>query len=321
MTPDNGGELDRLPVHSRKVSTEADVLRKSVGQDLYKARQRSGKELADVWCVLKIRPDYLVAIEEGRFEALPAPVYAIGYVRSYAAYLGLDADVFVDRLKAEFAQSSDAKVPIVGPPPQRKVPQGARVITGLVLVALIYSGYYLFASVAPVPRPPVTPVPERLAAIVARLPPETVAATAPMTAKEATPILPPKPAVPAPAELASAQPVSVPSEPAPKIEAPLPSGRRYGVQNRNSRITLRVHRPTRVAVQGARNRTFVDRTLAPGDTYRVPNMVGLRLTTPDAGAVEVILDGSPVGFAGKDGVTARGLSLNPQNVMDRQQRG
>jgi cytoskeleton protein RodZ len=80
---------------------------------------------------------------------------------------------------------------------------------------------------------------------------------------------------------------------------------------------LRVHRPTHVAVQGARNRTFIDRPLAPGDTYRVPNMVGLRLTAPDAGAVELILDGVSVGFAGRDGATARNLSLNPQSIVDR----
>ncbi len=80
---------------------------------------------------------------------------------------------------------------------------------------------------------------------------------------------------------------------------------------------MRVHRPTHVAVQGTRNQVFVDRTLVAGDTYRVPNIVGLRLTASDAGAVEVILDGSPVGFAGRDGVNARGLSLNPQSIIDR----
>jgi len=74
-------------------------------------------------------------------------------------------------------------------------------------------------------------------------------------------------------------------------------------------------------VQGTRNRTFIDRPLAAGDTYRVPNMVGLRLSAPDAGAVEVILDGISVGFAGEDGLSARGLSLNPQNIIDRRQRG
>ena len=58
-----------------------------------------------------------------------------------------------------------------------------------------------------------------------------------------------------------------------------------------------------------------------GGTYRVPNIVGLRLSAPDAGAVEIILDGRSVGFAGEDGVMARGLSLNRQNIIDRQQPG
>jgi hypothetical protein len=45
------------------------------------------------------------------------------------------------------------------------------------------------------------------------------------------------------------------------------------------------------------------------------------LSAPDAGAVEIILDGTSVGFAGENGAVARGLSLNPQNIVDRRQRG
>jgi hypothetical protein len=50
-------------------------------------------------------------------------------------------------------------------------------------------------------------------------------------------------------------------------------------------------------------------------------MAGLRLIARDAGAVEVILDGISVGFAGKNGVTASGLSLTPQNVITLRQPG
>ena len=48
------------------------------------------------------------------------------------------------------------------------------------------------------------------------------------------------------------------------------------------------------------------------------DQVGLRFSASDAGATELILDGSSVGFAGEDGVAAKGLSLNPQNLVDRQ---
>jgi hypothetical protein len=47
----------------------------------------------------------------------------------------------------------------------------------------------------------------------------------------------------------------------------------------------------------------------------------LRLSAPDAGAIEIILDGSSVGFVGADGSVARGMSLNPQSIVDRRQRG
>jgi hypothetical protein len=100
-------------------------------------------------------------------------------------------------------------------------------------------------------------------------------------------------------------------------QAQLQPGRRYGLQNRGSRITLRVHRPTIVAIRDARNRVFIDRKLAPGDTYRVPNLVGLWLTAIDASAVEIVLDGASAGFAGAQRATVWDLSLDPQRIASR----
>ena len=320
-TPENGGEVIRPRLVPREASREADRPTESIGQDLCKARQRKAKQLSDIWLVLKIRPDYLIAIEEGRFEALPGRVYAIGYVRSYAAYLGLNAEKFVDRLKTEMATRGGAYDPAIDVLPviERRVPQGA-VMAGLLLVAFLYSSYYLLGSTARTAEPPVMPVPARLAA-EAGLTPKPIADLPREPAERPEPVLPREPLPPLPMEIVVTPLAAIPIELAPKIQTPLPAGKRYGTRNRNSRITLRVHRATRVAVEGNRNRTFLDRTLSAGDTYRVPNMVGLRLSAPDAGAVEVILDGTSVGFAGQDGVVAKGLSLNPQNVIDRQQRG
>src|SRR6267142_3325312 len=121
LTPDNGEELARPGLFPRKNLGAADVAPEGVGQELCKARQRSGKLLMDVWRELKIRPDYLIALEEGRFQDLPGRVYAIGYVRSYATYLGLNAEELAGRLRAEMA-GPDASEPVVGlvPPPERK---------------------------------------------------------------------------------------------------------------------------------------------------------------------------------------------------------
>lgn len=320
------GEPDRSIPEPCKASPPTDLPVLTVGQELANARQRKGKRLSDVWLVLKIRPDQLMAIEEGRFDALPGRVYAIGYVRSYARHLGLDAERLVDRLKAELAGPAGPDGLAHDPVPliERTVPlpHSGTVMAGLMAVTFLFFCYYALSSSRAV-EPPVLPVPARLAAEasltqkdVAELP-WVVEPRAPVPLAEAVLPVPIGIAVTPPAP----PPTFVPVEPAQKVQAQLPQGKRLGVRNRSSRITLRVHRPTHVAVRGARNRTFIDRPLAPGDTYRVPNMVGLRLSAPDAGAVELILDGVSVGFAGNDGAAARGLSLNPQNIVDRQPRG
>src|SRR5262245_19859650 len=111
LTQDDGADLNRPVLLARKTAGVTDLPLGTVGQDLCKARQRRGKELSDVWLALKISPAQLTAIEEDRYDALPGRVYAIGYVRSYAAYLGLDAANFVDRLKAELAARCPAPEP------------------------------------------------------------------------------------------------------------------------------------------------------------------------------------------------------------------
>jgi len=102
--------------------------------------------------------------------------------------------------------------------------------------------------------------------------------------------------------------------------APLPPGQVYGAQNRNPRVILRVHTATRILVQGPKKAVFINRTLKPGDTYQVPNMVGLTLTTPNGGAVELDLDGQAMGFAGQEQQMTEALSLDPQSIVDRYNR-
>ena len=329
LTLDHAGELDRASPHPRKAARSADPPLDGVGQDLCKVRQRQGKDLAEVGHALKIRPHHLIAIEEGRFDVLPARVYAIGYVRSYAAYLGLDAAAVVDRLKSEMATRGGARdfgIDWEPVPAEHKLAQGRMAITAMMAVALLYGGYQVLASAVRAVEPPVMQVPERLLA-EARLAQKAVAAPPmlveppPVRAVLPAPVVPPEPIIPIPTEIVVTPQAAAPIQPPPRAQAALPPGRRYGAQNRNSRITLRVHRPTYVAVQGTRNRIFLDRALFPGDTYRVPNVVGLRFSAQDAGAVEVILDGSSIGFAGDDGAQARALSLNPQAIVDRRQRG
>src|SRR5512132_133020 len=74
-----------------------------VGALLRTCRLRAGLDLTEVAQSLRIRRPFLEAIESGRFEALPAPAYALGFVRCYAEQLGLDAEEIARRFKSEIA--------------------------------------------------------------------------------------------------------------------------------------------------------------------------------------------------------------------------
>lgn len=62
----------------------------SLGQTLQRARQARGTTLEDAERVTRIPRKYLEALEQERYTILPPPVYARGFLRSYAGYLDLD---------------------------------------------------------------------------------------------------------------------------------------------------------------------------------------------------------------------------------------
>jgi cytoskeletal protein RodZ len=43
---------------------------------------------------LNIKKQYLIAIEEGRIESMPGKTYALGYLKLYSKFLGIDLSLF-----------------------------------------------------------------------------------------------------------------------------------------------------------------------------------------------------------------------------------
>src|SRR5580700_8729356 len=144
LTLDESGALSRKRIHLREISGDADAPLETVGQDLRAARLRRGDDLASVSRVLKIRKDHLEALEEDRLEALPGRTYAVGFVRSYADYLGLDPVQCVERFKEEITGRSDG-APHVGVAPDPgggRLPLGWTIAAVAVLALVAYGGYY-----------------------------------------------------------------------------------------------------------------------------------------------------------------------------------
>src|ERR1700735_3250358 len=107
LSLDEDGGLGRRRIHLREISGDSEIPLETVGQDLRAARLRRGDDLATVSRSLKIRKDHLEAVEEDDLEALPGRTYAIGFVRSYATYLGLDTTATVERFKQEISGRLD----------------------------------------------------------------------------------------------------------------------------------------------------------------------------------------------------------------------
>src|SRR5690348_17130893 len=78
-----------------------------IGGSLREARLKRGLTPADVQKAIRIRDRYLQALEEERWEVLPGDAYVKGFLRTYADYLGLDGNLYVDEYNNRFAQHEE----------------------------------------------------------------------------------------------------------------------------------------------------------------------------------------------------------------------
>lgn len=347
ITPLNADEKSgRRRIHLREISGDSDMPADTVGQELRAGRLRRGDDLATVSRDLKIRKDHLEAVEEDRLENLPGRTYAIGFVRSYAGYLGLDATEMVERYKQEISGRHDDHMQTVAPIPddQRRLPQGWRIVAGIVVLAVGYGVWHLLsAGSAPQAVPPAPSLVPPKPAAVASPPapaatPDRTAVPSPAIDSSAAAALPePTPAT-APASsapAATAQPAATPSpaqtnsalaNQVPPAEAAAPAAADaagptvYGKTNANSRVVLKAKGDTHITVRGGNGTVYINRNLKAGDTYQLPNATGLTLSTTNAGAVEMDLDGQAIGVAGGVDQSAESIPLDPQAIVDRFKR-
>ena len=140
----------------------------SIADTLRLARQEHGQDLRTVAQVLRIRYAYLEAIETGDFEQLPGAAYAIGFLRTYAEFLGLDGQQMVERFKRE-VQGVEPKLDLVFPEPvgHNRIPGGAIVLISVVLLGLAYGGWFYLSNEGKNIADLMPPLPERLQAMFA----------------------------------------------------------------------------------------------------------------------------------------------------------
>ena len=106
-----------------------------IGNSLREARERQGLEFPQIETATKIRGKYLRALEDEHFELLPAQTYVKGFLRSYAEYLGLDGQLYVDEFNSRYVIAED-ELPIRVRRTARPH-HGRRVQTNVLIAALV----------------------------------------------------------------------------------------------------------------------------------------------------------------------------------------
>ena len=122
-----------------------------IGNSLREARMRQGLDYSQVELATKIRAKYIRALEEEEFEILPSGTYIKGFMRSYADFLGLDGQLYVDEYNSRHVADGYYDEPVQHRPRayrdrsiERKVVllalAGIAAVTALVIAAWNFGG-------------------------------------------------------------------------------------------------------------------------------------------------------------------------------------
>ena len=240
-----------------------------LGERLTWARTRAELTLDSASARTRINRDYLEALEQMDPRGLPSRAYCVGYLRTYAAFLGLDAASCVDQFKAELEVDTGRGTP-TAPQERReiKLPRGLAG-TAFILAAVIAGGawYGNYMSNSQALEGTAGPMEALLAQ------------SGPLVDESGL-------RAPRPAEIWSGLPAAT---------AP-------------GALILEAAGPVSIEVRDASGRILASRTLDPGDVYRAPDEPGLTVSASDAGAVLVRAAGRPLGALGEDGAAVDNVS-------------
>lgn len=297
-----------------------------VGGMLKEARMKKGLKIADIAKELCIRGAYLEAIESSNYDEIPEHPYGVGFIRTYAEFLGLNSARIVQLFKEETdASSRPEDVYVLEPQAEATVPGKKYILISLGAILLLYLAWFAYKESLENEAAPVVeqedvvaetadrsdfplqvedfatidetaePVGEKVVVI------DTTAApsgeTGQIIVNEGNFV---EPAAEAPAvqPVADEAPAAEAAEPAVEepaaVEAP-----KVNIKP-GSRVLIKVNKETWVEVKD-QNKLWISKVLQPGAAYSVPAGSGKILSVGRADGVEVLIDGKvmPVVTANK----------------------
>jgi cytoskeleton protein RodZ len=335
---------------SAPAQDQCELTAREIGRALRQAREARGEELDEVADYLRIRPAYLASLEQGELRALPGRPYVVGFLRAYAAYLGMDSDVLVASLKEPLDRlAGRPALSYREPIAEARRGTALMVTASLVLAASVYAGYYAIYRVDRGTAEPVAEAPGEVAKLASdtlrrgadAAKAETagpVGPTAPQRAARSA--NPPIPALTTPeernADAGSAIAAELPDNRPPRATASAPSPARQQLAlldseqvaaphpaasgDGSARLALVATGSSWIQVRSTGKDYVRTRTLEPGERFPLPNRNDLALSTGDAGTLELVVDGESRGPLGQAGQVMKNLPLLPDQLRARAAR-
>jgi cytoskeletal protein RodZ len=131
---------------------------KTVGETLRSAREQKALDLDFVSDALKIRVKYLEALEQGNYDIFPSQLYARGFLKNYAKFLGLDEGRVMALYRREYTSSNKQPSLFTRPEPVIRsfkfVLKPGHIITGFTILVVVAIAAYLIYEYRSFSAPP-----------------------------------------------------------------------------------------------------------------------------------------------------------------------
>ena len=141
---DDVEEVNTSSTTEEEVADIVSVSVTKVGAMLKEMRLQKGLKVVDISKKLCIRKCYLEAIEESDYKEIPAFPYGVGFIRSYAKFLGLNSENIVELYKEEVCGTSNKDIHVVEHQPEASMPSLQYLLISLFSIVVIYVGWTFF---------------------------------------------------------------------------------------------------------------------------------------------------------------------------------
>ncbi len=282
----------------------------TVGTRLKKCREEKKIKLSQISKALCIRESFLTALEEGDYEVFPALVYAGGFMRSYAVYLGMDAKEVMQQFhkETEYLIEKSADVPVVTT--KNIIPSKKLLFSLVVLIGL---GYALVQFLNENKEQEGVENVATTSLSVAELPVEEVVAPVSDVQNENVESTVKQEVQPELDTLSKELKEALPA--VENGEENLFTGEVFG-QKEGAKVSLLATNTVWVEVK-SEDKIIFTRVMKKGESYNAPTLnEPVVFKTGNAGALSVYINGKFAKVLGRDGHVLKDVKLIPETFID-----